>query len=621
MFWKYFVVVSGAPGEGTTTSSPPKSGAPRWWSGSAYAVALITLTLGMLPGCIGGDPDFGRPRDLGSDHSDTSDGSPGADTVDQLSDDSTRSDTYGDSTEQGEQDAGDEPSGGGGAEVSDANSDAGDEPNDAADTDEPAPQSLCSFDEHDCNGECVPRDSTEHCGGCDVQCELGPAALSLACVSGSCVVTECQPGRASCDGSSATGCEADLSSAEHCGRCGRSCRLDERCGEQGCVPEPMRELAVGRRGACAATASGAVRCWGQLPWWGEPTLGAWLLPERAPVPNGAAFTMLLDDRGLCVATIDAIHCWDAREERWAREVDGGAEELGRGADVVTHLSPGLGADARCARLSDEWRCWEPNRDTPAVTQAWGADEVLINGATCWQDGGCAWCTQVEAAASPGFPNQAPATQLHPCFSFDCPDIESSQQCSPGASISQQTFPRCERDTCPKRQLFSRLFGARDSVCAWVHKLGNTPDMGHLACFPAFNAAAPGAQLGPIILSISHNLDEQERASMVWVASEYGLRCVGWHNRLSCWGESAKGEAGQLALSPLSPSTARSTSTPEELGRIRRADAGDGFLCALVDSGEVLCRGTNLLGQLGNLSISSTQHFSAVLRTDCEGELC
>ncbi|RMG21674.1 MAG: hypothetical protein D6729_00220 [Deltaproteobacteria bacterium] len=82
---------------------------------------------------------------------------------------------------------------------------------------------ACGPGEARCDGKtCVDTESNvAHCGGCDQPCEGGPNAAP-ACVMGSCTLA-CDEGFADCDGDPSNGCEADLSSPEHCGRCGNAC--------------------------------------------------------------------------------------------------------------------------------------------------------------------------------------------------------------------------------------------------------------------------------------------------------------------------------------------------------------------------------------------------------------
>lgn len=70
-----------------------------------------------------------------------------------------------------------------------------------------------------------------NCGGCGHVC--GSAnATSNSCEKGACVI-ECEPGFTSCDGLDATGCEAELTTAEQCGICSRSC-LGADCTNGNC---------------------------------------------------------------------------------------------------------------------------------------------------------------------------------------------------------------------------------------------------------------------------------------------------------------------------------------------------------------------------------------------------
>lgn len=60
------------------------------------------------------------------------------------------------------------------------------------------------------------------CGGCNNVCASLMEVVSSSCEDGNCNLV-CVNGRADCDGSSATGCEADLSNAATCGNCMNDC--------------------------------------------------------------------------------------------------------------------------------------------------------------------------------------------------------------------------------------------------------------------------------------------------------------------------------------------------------------------------------------------------------------
>lgn len=82
--------------------------------------------------------------------------------------------------------------------------------------------------------------SAQSCGFCGNTCVV--AHGSAACQQRSCVVASCDPGYADCNMNPADGCEASLSSVDHCGMCGRSCPAGD--GTPSC-----------NAGACAVTCS------------------------------------------------------------------------------------------------------------------------------------------------------------------------------------------------------------------------------------------------------------------------------------------------------------------------------------------------------------------------------
>ena len=105
---------------------------------------------------------------------------------------------------------------------------------------------ACAAGFDDCNA--LPDDgceqditaSLEHCGGCNVGCDLANAAES--CGGGSCLLGACDPGFANCDNNPATGCESELASdAQHCGSCSNDCstvypHAEATCGGGVCSP-------------------------------------------------------------------------------------------------------------------------------------------------------------------------------------------------------------------------------------------------------------------------------------------------------------------------------------------------------------------------------------------------
>jgi hypothetical protein len=58
----------------------------------------------------------------------------------------------------------------------------------------------------------------------------------MACSGGQCVITQCAPGFADCNGNPADGCEANLNSdRNNCGACGNHCLSGQICDTGVCV--------------------------------------------------------------------------------------------------------------------------------------------------------------------------------------------------------------------------------------------------------------------------------------------------------------------------------------------------------------------------------------------------
>ncbi|MCA9576018.1 MAG: hypothetical protein KC668_11310 [Myxococcales bacterium] len=81
----------------------------------------------------------------------------------------------------------------------------------------------CPPDRLDCDNSagngCEVAMDAFNCGQCGRNC-MGPSVQNATCNAGNCQITQCQPGRADCDGDPANGCETNTSSSdEHCGGC------------------------------------------------------------------------------------------------------------------------------------------------------------------------------------------------------------------------------------------------------------------------------------------------------------------------------------------------------------------------------------------------------------------
>ena len=95
---------------------------------------------------------------------------------------------------------------------------------------------ACESHYWNCNGD--PGDgceidlwSVDHCGACGQPCSLPHA--DPTCEAGSCAVSACHPGWGDCDNGAVNGCETDLRTLADCGQCGTPCTVTN--GQPTCV--------------------------------------------------------------------------------------------------------------------------------------------------------------------------------------------------------------------------------------------------------------------------------------------------------------------------------------------------------------------------------------------------
>jgi len=182
-------------------------------------------------------------------------------------------------------------------------------------------QYTCLDSFADCDGdpsngcEVDTRTDLTHCGACGRQCPSGPRS-SPTCAAGACGIA-CAPGYADCDGDAANGCEVDpMSSATHCGACGRACASGQQCEAGLCCAARERNCS----GVCRNLNSENANC------------GAC----GNVCPSGTTCTYGVCERNTCLpvrscsgsacdvcGTQAFVEPWDAGTAAW-RTVDGGS---------------------------------------------------------------------------------------------------------------------------------------------------------------------------------------------------------------------------------------------------------------------------------------------------------
>lgn len=125
----------------------------------------------------------------------------------------------------------------------------------------------CSDMELTCAGQCVARDSLEHCGACDHACtELPNVDGETRCDAGRCAFdpSACSEGHGDCNKDPIDGCEIELNQPKNCGACGETCDPPQLCaatdGGHGCVEQCTQAGHVACDGSCVDLSSDPHHC-------------------------------------------------------------------------------------------------------------------------------------------------------------------------------------------------------------------------------------------------------------------------------------------------------------------------------------------------------------------------
>jgi hypothetical protein len=127
---------------------------------------------------------------------------------------------------------------------------------------------TCASPNLECSSGCVPSD-VHNCGTCGHDCtDLPHVSGPVSCTAGgacSFPPSSCAPGWAACGSDPDTGCETDLSQADHCGSCTTACSTDDPVcsgsgASYGCVSGCMAPTGTLCGGTCVDTTNNASYC-------------------------------------------------------------------------------------------------------------------------------------------------------------------------------------------------------------------------------------------------------------------------------------------------------------------------------------------------------------------------
>jgi len=458
---------------------------------------------------------------------------------------------------------------------------------------------VCLLDQES-HGSCrLPED--ERCvsnDACDGRLICVDGACANACTS----VTECpedsrceagSDGRTRCvrgDTLFDAGVDARIDDAGDAGVDAGDAGADAgTCSGPAC--DPVIDVALTERAACAMTTSGAVWCWGYSLYLGAPTT------ERCNDQDCASrpIRVRLDEAGMaerdlsgatslsgslqniCAVTEGRVACWGRITAALGTVGDGRRARLVRsdaGGLVTTATEVTVGHETSLARLSD------------GEVVGWGRPVFGEFGA------GVESTTRNTASSAPALVNEAPYAlgSWHGCSvvageacCWGQDDVGQSSG-TPGTLVSMPTAVAGVPDVIavsPGRSSSCALTEAGDVWC-WGYSL-LVPDDARDTCVSGADLICPPTRIfraGLPFVSLARS-----------PASEVGC-AIDMNGGLWCWG--ATGMRGTnndpVLITGLPP--------------IERAFVGSNATCAVDRTGEVWCWGDNELGQLGRGTVSA-----------------
>jgi len=423
-----------------------------------------------------------------------------------------------------------------------------------------------------------------HCNSCTAVCQ--PLNGTPTCAAGACSIV-CTAGFADCDASAASGCEADLSAIESCGRCANRCTT--MCSAGYCDNLRVTASAVGGSHGCALRASGVVVCWGantsgQL---GDGSTMARRQPVDVRSLADARAIAAGDSHTCAIRAGGAVVCWG--EGDLGRLGDGGTTDRPTPVAVpgVTNATAlAAGAGHTCAVRTD------------ATVACWGSNNR-------GQLGDASMATRVSPVAVATLTDVAAivAGQAHSCAlktdgTVVCWGSNDQGQLGDGSADALSTSPRVVSGLSEVRALATSSNAAH--TCALrtsgeVFCWGDAAS-GQLGDGTMTDARAPVAAVLPMM------------AQAVAVGAQHSCAAL-LDGSVRCWGANDQGQLGDGG-------TLGSTSAVTTIGaaEIVAVAGGNKHTCALTTTGAAYCWGYNNTGQVGDGTLTPNLPTATRVRT-------
>ncbi|MBN1607037.1 MAG: hypothetical protein JW940_10415, partial [Polyangiaceae bacterium] len=487
-------------------------------------------------------------------------------------------DTYGTSATQARYCAGTQPSGWVPPPSDPANLDCDD--SDA--TINRAAQEICNNVDDDCDGDADDADSSPQYPDRPVI-----EGTTFACSKGAWVITGCPTGKLHCDTNVNNGCERDGTTLSDCGACNNACMFS--CGATDC--SEVERLAAGFYHTCAVTSDGRLGCWGKNDF-NQATPST-----DDPVAQPTWFSALSDVTLVAAGTShtcatfgssNTIACWGSNA----------SNQLGTGTSAASSPTPITILDSSSMPVTDAISL--------AAGRAHNCAAFESGEARCWGERNYGQVgngsTSDGTVSIPALVRTAPSVYLEDIVEVAAGDSHSCARTNLG-DVYCWGFNSAGQlgvgDTTPEKS--GNALKVAISNVTMI-----TAGKAHTCALSSGTVYCWGLNTSNQVGQASGDLYTTPQAygafsDAVAVAAGGTFTCARRPSAVACWGSNTSGERGDTA-----PASASATAVAVSgLSAAFLAAGGGGHACAIEDSGQAVCWGNNLSGQLGNGGSTNT----------------
>lgn len=477
----------------------------------------------------------------------------------------------------------------------------------------------CRSDQLDCGGICVPNDAV-NCGSCGHDCTALHATSTASCAAGQCVFPglTCAPGWAHCSNDAGDGCEANITTAAHCGACGVACTSPPICATGGGTPACVKAVALseGTANSFVLFSNGSVDSWGS-DWGGYQSETSSNGQLGTNAPSNVVYTTATPTAVLTTGTVTAIASGDSHScallangtvECWGDNFFGElGQDIGVTQSSVPVVVPGLsnvmaidvGGTISCALI------------TGGTVECWGNDDdgelASTNIAVCNGFDNCSptpvtipGLTGVTAIA---VGNSTDITEDHVCALLGNGTIKCWGYNGNG-EVGNGTVSTTGGVSTPVT-----VSGITTATAIEGHEYGHCALLtgGTVKCWGSGTNGELGngsTNAAPTPVTVSGLTDAQSLSVGSTAETVCAVRATG---TAVCWGFNGNAQLGNGA-----PSSTMLSDTPVPVSNLTNVAqvAGSTFhMCAVLTTGEVWCWGDNGNSELANTSVMATVNYN------------